>query len=161
MKKISIFFAAMLAIICLSSCSKDEVDVTIVDVRSKGSVQLIVRGYSIGTSGTSYVPEVIKKREYVPVEGFKITLANGQVITSDKNGKAAISLETGEYIIDKIDIPSEYYYAYDWNYEYDYETGNIYYIYILPENNDDANYYYRHIDVYSGHQEILIDLYKK
>lgn len=159
------FFVAMISFACItvfSSCSKDEIDVRIVDVTSKGTVQFIVRGYAIGTTGTSYVPEAVEKNQYVPVEGVKVTFANGQVLTTDKNGKVTISLETGYYIIDKIDIPNGYYFDYDWNGSYDYVTGTYIYNYILLEESENFfPYWFRSLEVYSGYQDIVIRLYKR
>ena len=166
MKKISMFFTAVISLACIfvfSSCGKkDEIDLRIVDVKAKGTVQFILRGYSIGTTGISYLPESVRKNEYQPLGGIKITLANGQILTTDENGKATVSLETGVYIIDKINIPTGYYYNYNCIGDYDYETDTYTYTYVLPENDDDYPYYeYNSFSVHSGYQENLIRVYKK
>jgi hypothetical protein len=159
MKKISMFFLAMMSLACVtmfSSCNKDEETTT--KVKYEGTLKIYVRGYSIGTSGSDYYPNSVKKKIYSPVANYKITFENGKVFTSNGNGVIEIKLEAGEYVIKSIELPAGYYPSYN----SDYLNGK--YIYTFPEEEDE-DYYYgyddRYYEIYPGYEETIISLYTK
>ena len=137
-----------------SSCAKDEVTAKI---KMDGTVRFVVRGYSIGSTGDDYYPKNVTRNIYGPVQGYKMTLKNGKSITTDKDGIATITLETGEYLIDKIELPSGYYYDYTKN--YDNVTNKYKYEFVEPDDDRVPDYGYFYVS--GGYEDRVIELYTR
>jgi len=156
MKKYSMLFVAIMSLACVSffsSCKKEK-EVT-AKIKMEGTVKLIVRGYSIGLSGNNRKPNSVEKNIFTPVQGYKVTLANGKIITTDSNGIATITLESGEYLIDNVTLPAGYFDDYEAHYSYTSDR----YEYTLSAP-DEGPYYFGYFSVSPGYQEVLVQLYR-
>ncbi|MDR0711466.1 MAG: carboxypeptidase-like regulatory domain-containing protein [Prevotellaceae bacterium] len=84
MKKISFFALLSIFALATSSCNKDPME--IVD-KTEYDVTIFVEGYSSSSDRT-------------PLSGVEITLIDyGTIVTTDRDGKATLKLQRGEYRI--------------------------------------------------------------
>ena len=138
MKK-ALFLAALVSFAAIfTSCNKEE-EIVNVKFKTEGTIKFIVRGYSIGTTGTSPIPDAIKNGNSVAVSGYQIVLTDGTSYTTDAQGYASITLPAGTYHYKAVK-PAGYYWMTDLDVDYEYGMGGIVYTYKLkptPSSADD------------------------
>ena len=167
MKK-AFFLAALVSLAAVfTSCNKDEGPQEIKILENPGTIKFIVRGYAIGTSGTTRIPEAITKGNSIPVPGYQIILTDGRTFTTDANGFAPITLPIGTYFYKAVKPNGYGLFVNSYGYGEDYGDLNsvnegggkfTYTIKISPSSADDA--FANSFNVSNLHQETVVQLVK-